>query len=88
MCWRLTSRWREENYFRYARTRFAVDALDYYAAAPDDPDRMVPKPARKTTAARIKAAEATVTAAEAARDVALLQLRSPAPARPPTSPTR
>jgi hypothetical protein len=23
VCWRLTSRWREENYFRYARTHFA-----------------------------------------------------------------
>jgi hypothetical protein len=47
VCWRLSSRWREENYFRYARTRFALDALDSYAAAPDDPDRMVPNPARK-----------------------------------------
>ena len=79
VCWRLTSRWREENYFRYARTHFALDALDSYAAAPDDPDRMVPNPAKKTAAARIRAAENAVTAAEAARDAALLQLRSPAP---------
>ena len=34
VCWRLTSRWREENYFRYARTHFALDALDSYAASP------------------------------------------------------
>src|SRR5215469_13183808 len=47
VCWRLTARWREENYFRYARTRFALDALDSYGAGPDDPDRMVPNPARK-----------------------------------------
>ncbi|HEY8043048.1 MAG TPA: hypothetical protein VIF35_02175 [Streptosporangiaceae bacterium] len=79
VCWRLSSRWREENYFRYARTRFALDALDSYAAAPDDPDRMVPNPARKTAAARIRQAEAAARAAEAARDAALLQLRSPAP---------
>jgi hypothetical protein len=39
VCWRLTSRWREENYFRYARTHFALDALDSYAATSDDPDR-------------------------------------------------
>jgi hypothetical protein len=44
VCWRLTSRWREENYFRYARTHFALDA------APDDPDRMVPNPGKKTAA--------------------------------------
>jgi hypothetical protein len=79
VCWRLSSRWREENYFRYARTRFALDALDCYAASPDDPDRMVPNPARKAAAARVRQAEAAAQAAEAARDAALLQLRSPAP---------
>jgi transposase-like protein len=79
VCWRMTSRWREENYFRYARTHFALDALDSCAAAPDDPHRMVPNPAKKTAAARIRAAEAAARAAEAARDAALLQLRSPAP---------
>src|SRR5262245_57503263 len=79
VCWRMSSRWREENYFRYARTRFALDALDSYAAAPDDPDRMVPNPARKTAAARVRQAEAAAQAAETARDAALLQLRSPAP---------
>jgi len=79
VCWRMTSRWREENYFRYARTHFALDALDSYAAAPDDPHRLVPNPAKKTAAARIRAAEAAAQAAEAARDAALLQLRSPAP---------
>ena len=78
VCWRLSSRWREENYFRYARTRFALDALDCYAAAPDDPERTVPNPARKTAAARIRQA-AAAQAAETARDAALLQLRSPAP---------
>ncbi|MGB6578435.1 MAG: putative transposase [Streptosporangiaceae bacterium] len=79
VCWRLSSRWREENYFRYARTRFALDALDSYAASPDDPDRMVPNPARKAAAARVRQAEAAAQAAEAARDAALLELRSPAP---------
>ena len=79
VCWRLSSRWREENYFRYARTRFALDALDSYAAAPDDPDRMVPNPAKKIAAARVRQAEAAAQAADAARDAALLQLRSPAP---------
>jgi len=79
VCWRMSSRWREENYFRYARTRFALDALDSYAAAPDDPDRMVPSPARKTAAARVRQAEAAAQAAGTARDAALLQLRSPAP---------
>jgi transposase len=79
VCWRLASRWREENYFRYARTRFALDALDSYAAAPDNPDRMVPNPARKTAATQVRRAEAAARAAGTARDAALLQMRSPAP---------
>jgi hypothetical protein len=36
VCWRISAWWREENYFPYPRTRFALDALDSYAAAPDD----------------------------------------------------
>jgi len=46
---------------------------------PDDPGRLVPNPAKKTAAARIRQAEAAARAAETARDAALLQLRSPAP---------
>jgi hypothetical protein len=79
VCWRMSSRWREENYFRYARTHFALDALDSYAAIPDDPDRLIPSPAKKTAAARVRQAEAAVDAAEAERDATLLKLRSPAP---------
>ena len=82
VCWRMSSRWREENYFRYARTHFALDALDSYAAAPDDPDRLVPSPAKKAAAARVLRAEAAIGAAEAGRDASLLELRSPAPATP------
>ena len=79
VCWRMSSRWREENYFRYARTWFAPGALDSYAASPDDPDRMVPSPARRAAAARVRATEQAVAAAEAHRDAGLLALRSPAP---------
>ena len=64
LCWRLSSRWREENYFRYARTHFALDALDSHAATPDDPGRMVPNPAKKTAAAQVRHAEILAAAAE------------------------
>jgi hypothetical protein len=79
VCWRMSSRWREENYFRYARTHFALDALDSCAAVPDDPGRLVPSPAKKAAAARVRRAEAAAGAAEASRDASLLNLRSPAP---------
>ena len=84
VCWRLTSRWREENYFRYARTHFALDALDSHAATPDDPDRKVPNPAKKTAAAQVRRAEILAAAAEAQRDASLAALRNPAPGQPVT----
>jgi len=84
VCWRLTSRWREENYFRYARTHFALDALDSHAAAPDDPDREVPNPAKKAAAAQVRHAEILAAAAQAQRDASLAALRNPAPGQPVT----
>ena len=84
VCWRLTSRWREENYFRYARTHFALDALDSHAATPDDPARLVPNPAKKTAAAPVRRAEILAAAAEAQRDASLAALRNPAPGQPVT----
>jgi hypothetical protein len=81
VCWRLSGRWREENYFRYARTRFALDALDSHTASPDNPERLVPNPAKKAAAAQVRRAETLAAAAGAERDARLLELRSPAPGR-------
>jgi transposase len=84
VCWRLTSRWREENYFRYARTHFALDALDSHTATPGDPDRKVPNPAKKTAAAQVRRTEILAAAAQAQRDASLAALRNPAPGQPVT----
>ena len=77
--YRMTSRWREENYFRYGRAHFALYALDTYATTPEDPARLVPNPAKKTAAAAVKAARKTLTSAETARQDKLTAMRSPAP---------
>jgi hypothetical protein len=77
--YRMTSRWREENYFRYGRAHFALDALDTYAVTAEDPDRKVPNPEKKKAAAAVKTAKKTLAAAEAAREAKLAALRSPAP---------
>jgi hypothetical protein len=77
--YRMTSRWREENYFRYGRAHFALDALDTYAVTPEDPARMVPSPAKKTAAATVKTARKTLAAAGTTRETGLAVLRSPAP---------
>ena len=77
--WRMTCRWREENYFRYARAHFALDALDSYAVTPDDPARRVPNLAKKTASAAVSAANKDLAAAAAARQDKLAALRSPGP---------
>src|SRR6266851_2132492 len=77
--YRMTSRWREENYFRYGRAHFALDALDSYAVTAEDPGRMVPNPAKKAAAAAVKTAKKTLASAGAARQEKLTALRSPAP---------
>ena len=84
VCWRLTSRFREENYLRYARTWFALDALDSHAATPDDPGRLVPSPAKKAATAQVRRAEILAAAAQAQRDASLAALRNPAPGQPVT----
>ena len=79
VAWRMGNRWREENYFRYARQHFALDALDSYAVTPDDSQRLVPNPAKKTASAQVSAAKKALAAAGTARQRKLGQLRSPAP---------
>ena len=77
--YRMTSRWREENYFRYGRAHFAPGAHDTYAVTPEDPGRMVPNPAKKTAAAAVSTAKKDLAQAEAARQRKLDALRQPAP---------
>src|SRR5665647_2429442 len=52
VAYRMATRWRQENYFKYAREHFALDALDSYADQPDDPDRLVPTPRKPTPTTR------------------------------------
>jgi hypothetical protein len=59
------SRWRQENFFRYLRAHYGLDALDSYATVPDDPDRSVPNPAHKPASARAGEARRRLAAVEA-----------------------
>jgi hypothetical protein len=63
VCWRLAARWRHENYFKYARTHFALDVLDSYADMEDDPNRMVVNPAKTQAVRNVEAARTDLTAA-------------------------
>ena len=47
LAYRMFERWRQENFFKYVREEFLIDALADYEIEPDDPNRSVPNPARK-----------------------------------------
>jgi hypothetical protein len=65
LAWAMFNRWREENFFRYMRSRFGLDALDTYTVVPDDADRTVPNPAKKDAAQRTKQLKATIASGQA-----------------------
>lgn len=54
----LGARWRQENYFRYAREHFALDAHPGYGSHDDDPERSVPNPAKDKSHQVVLAARA------------------------------
>lgn len=58
---RMFDRWRQENFFKYMREEYALDALVDYAEELDDPDRDVPNPARKAVDAELRDARAALS---------------------------
>ena len=50
VAYRMFERWTQENFFRYMRQHFALDALVTYAVEPADPERSIPNPQRKALA--------------------------------------
>jgi len=61
----LFCRWRQENFFRYMRGRYGLDALDTYTTVADDPGRTVPNPAKKDAARRTRELKATIASGQA-----------------------
>ena len=60
-------RWCEENFFRYMRAHFALDALDSYATADEDPERLVTNPKRRAADKELQAARRSLAAAQSAQ---------------------
>ena len=69
------SRWRQENFFRYQRAHFGLDALDAYETHPDDPTRLVANPARRDAERATRQARQRLTDAEAKEGSASLEGR-------------
>jgi hypothetical protein len=57
VAYRMFSRWRQENFFKYLREEYALDALVEYETEPADPMREVPNPARAKIDSEIKQAQ-------------------------------
>jgi transposase len=47
-------RWSQENFFRYMRRHYALDALVTYDVEAADPNRLVPNPEKKAVAAEVR----------------------------------
>lgn len=70
--YRMGSRWRQENYFRYARMHLGLDSHDSYAATDDDPERSVPNPAKRHAHLAVQNASARRDREKARAEAALL----------------
>src|SRR5262249_58536811 len=53
---RMFERWRQENFFKYMREEFLLDALVDYQIEPEDPTRIIPNPERRLLDKEISAA--------------------------------
>ena len=66
LAYRMFERWRQENFFKYMREEFLLDALVDYQVEPDDPTRTVPNPKRRALDKEIHSARAEVAKLEQA----------------------
>jgi len=64
VAYRMFERWRQENFFKYMREEFLLDALIDYQIEPEDPTRTIPNPERRALDKEIHAARADLAKLE------------------------
>ena len=64
VAYRMFERWRQENFFKYMREEFLLDALIDYQIEPEDPTRTIPNPQRRALDKEIRAARADLARLE------------------------
>ena len=64
VAYRMFERWRQENFFKYMREEFLLDALIDYQIEPEDPTRTIPNPERRALDKAIRAARADLAKLE------------------------
>jgi len=60
IAYRMFERWRQENFFKYMRAEYALDALVDYGVEQDDLQRLVPNPKRKENIKKRKKLQAEI----------------------------
>jgi transposase len=65
VAYRMFDRWRQENFFKYLREEYALDALADHSVVPDDSTREVPNPAWAAADAKLRQAYANLERLEA-----------------------
>ena len=70
VAYRMFERWRQENFFKYMREEFLLDALVDYEVEPDDPDRDVPNPKWTRADEKLKAVRTRIAELQHAHFVA------------------
>ena len=73
IAYRMFERWRQENFFKYLREEYALDALVDYQVEPDDPSRSVPNPAWKELDKEVKAARVALAKLEKEFGIAAIE---------------
>ncbi len=56
VAYRMFERWKQENFFKYIKQEFMIDALADYDVEPDNPTRLLPNPARKAVEKALRSA--------------------------------
>jgi transposase len=64
VAYRMFDRWRQENFFKYMREEFLLDALVDYQIEPEDPTRSIPNPERRALDKEIHTARADLAKLE------------------------
>ncbi len=73
------NRWSQENFFRYMRAHYGLDALDSYTTTADDPNRLTPNPARRNADRALRDARRRLAECETIEGKASIAGRRPKP---------
>lgn len=65
LAYRMFERWRQENFLKYLREEYSLDALVDYKTEPENPERLVPNPERRRIKKELTVARAKLRGLEA-----------------------